>query len=119
MTNKRKKYSQQFKLKIVWEQSKNSNDGVQFTAHAFTQELAADIGISVDGRGWVIHNIFVEHLWRVVKYEDIHIKEYAPVPALFTGLSEYFNLYNYERPHQSLDYSAPTDVYFAVKQHEC
>ncbi len=74
------------------------------------------IRVSMDGRGRVFDNIFVERLWRTVKYEDIYIKEYATVPALFTGLSDYFDLYNYERPHQSLDYSTPADVHFAVKR---
>ena len=98
----------------------NTDQGVQFTAHAFTQKLEdAGIRISMDGRGRVFDNIFVERLWRTVKYEDIYIKEYATVPVLFTGLSDYFDLYNYERPHQSLDYSTPADVHFAMKQHEC
>jgi putative transposase len=93
----------------------NTDQGVQFTAQAFTQELeAVPIRISMDGRGRVLDNIFVERLWRTVKYEDIYIKEYATVPALFAGLSDYFDLYNYERPHQSLGYCTPADVYFAV-----
>ncbi len=93
----------------------NTDQGVQFTAHPFTQELeAARIRISMDGRGRVFDNIFVERLWRTVKYEDIYIKEYATVPELLTGLSDYFDLYNYERPHQSLGYCTPADVHFAV-----
>ena len=93
----------------------NTDQGVQFTAQAFTQELeAASIRISMDGRGRVFDNIFVERLWRTVKYEDIYIKEYATVPELLAGLSDYFNVYNYERPHQSLGYCTPTDVHFAV-----
>ena len=93
----------------------NTDQGVQFTAHDFTQELeAAGIRISMDGRGRYLDNIFVERLWRTVKYEDIYIKEYANVPALFTGLGNYFDLYNYERPHQSLGYCTPADVHFAV-----
>jgi putative transposase len=98
----------------------NTDQGSQFTALDFTDELeAAGIRISMDGRGRVFDNIFVERLWRTVKYEDIYIKEYATVPVLFTGLSDYFDLYNYERPHQSLDYSTPADVHFAMKQHQC
>ena len=94
----------------------NTDQGSQFTAQAFTQELAqAAIHISMDGRGRVFDNIFVERLWRTVKYEDIYIKEYATVPALCTGLSDYFDLYNYERPHQRLGYCTPADVYFALK----
>jgi putative transposase len=93
----------------------NTDQGVQFTAQAFTQELeAADICISMDGRGRVFDNIFVERLWRTVKYEDIYIKEYATVPELLNGLGDYFDLYNYERPHQSLGYCTPADVHFAV-----
>jgi putative transposase len=93
----------------------NTDQGAQFTAHAFTDEVAAaGIRISMDGRGRVFDNIFVERLWRTVKYEDIYIKEYPSVPALATGLGDYFQLYNYERPHQSLGYRVPADVHFAV-----
>ena len=93
----------------------NTDQGVQFTAHDFTDELqSANIRISMNGRGRAFDNIFVERLWRTVKYEDIYIKEYATVPDLFNGLSDYFDLYNYERPHQSLGYSTPADVHFAV-----
>jgi putative transposase len=62
----------------------------------------AGICVSMDGRGRVFDNIFIERLWRTVKYEDIYIKEYTSVPALVAGLEDYFYLYNYERPHQSL-----------------
>lgn len=93
----------------------NTDQGVQSTAHAFTVELeAADIRISIDGRGRAFDNIFVERLWRTVKYEDLYIKGYATVPTLETGLEDYFQFYNYQRPHQSLDYRVPADVYFAV-----
>ena len=68
----------------------------------------------MDGRGRVFGNIFIERLWRSVKYEDIYIKEYDTVPALVIGLEEYFQLYNYERPHQSMGYLVPVDVHFAV-----
>ena len=95
----------------------NTDQGVQFTARDFTGELeAAKIRVSMDGRGRVFDNIFVERLWRSVKYEDIYIKEYATVPALAAGLHDYFHLYNYARPHQSLAYRTPADVYFAVKE---
>lgn len=95
----------------------NTDQGSQFTAHDFTAELdAAGVRISMDGRGRVFDNIFVERLWRTVKYEDIYIKEYATVPALAAGLDDYFHLYNYERPHQSLDYRVPADVHFTVKE---
>jgi putative transposase len=92
----------------------NTDQGAQFTAHAFTGALTeADIRISMDGRGRAFDNIFVERLWRTVKYEDIYIKEYATVPALSNGLEDYFQLYNYERPHQSLDYRVPADLHFS------
>lgn len=95
----------------------NTDQGVQFTARDFVSTLeAAAIRVSMDGRGRVFDNIFVERLWRTVKYEDIYIKEYATVPALAAGLHDYFQLYNYERPHQSLGYRTPADVYFAVKE---
>lgn len=93
----------------------NTDQGVQFTAHAFSGELeAANIRVSMDGRGRVFDNIFVERLWRTVKYEDIYIKEYTSLPSLVAGLADYFHLYNYERPHQSLGYSVPANVHFAV-----
>ena len=92
----------------------NTDQGVQFTALAFTGALAkAGIRISMDGRGRALDNIFVERLWRTVKYENIYIKEYATVPALFNGLENYFQFYNYERPHQSLDYRVPADIHFS------
>ena len=94
----------------------NTDQGVQFTAVDFTRELeAAHIQISMDGRGRAFDNIFIERLWRSVKHENIYIKEYDTVPALASGLEEYFHLYNYERPHQSLGYLTPADVHFAVK----
>jgi putative transposase len=95
----------------------NTDQGAQFTSHDFTHELeAANIRISMDGRGRAFDNIFVERLWRSVKYEDIYIKEYATVPDLYAGMMEYFHLYNYERPHQSLAYRVPADVHFAVNE---
>ena len=91
----------------------NTDQGAQFTALAFTGILdAAHIRISMDGRGRALDNIFVERLWRTVKYEDIYLKEYASVPALITGLTNYFIFYNDERFHQSLDYRTPTEVHF-------
>jgi putative transposase len=93
----------------------NTDQGVQFTAHAFTGELqAAHIRVSMDGRGRAFDNIFIERLWRSVKYEDLYIKEYADVPTLTAGLEAYFNLYNFERPHQSLGYRVPADVHSGV-----
>ena len=94
----------------------NTDQGVQFTAQAFTSELeAAGIRVSMDGRGRFVDNIFIERLWRTVKHEDIYLKGYETVPALAAGLSDYFQLYNFDRPHQSLGYRTPADVHFAVE----
>jgi putative transposase len=85
-----------------------------FTAHEFTGCLeTARIRISMDGRGRALDNIFVERLWRSVKYEDIYLKDYTSVPELATGLTNYFIFYNHERLHQSLGYRTPAEVHFA------
>jgi len=96
----------------------NTDQGAQFTAHAFTDGLEAHhIRISMDGRGRALDNIFVERLWRTVKYEDIYLKEYASVPDLDDGLEHYFTFYNTERPHQSLAYHTPAEVHFGLNAH--
>jgi len=90
----------------------NTDQGSQFTSNKYTGILlAADIKISMDGRGRALDNIFVERLWRTVKYEDIYLKEYASVQEVQTGLEKYFTFYNEERYHQSLDYKTPAEVY--------
>lgn len=90
----------------------NTDQGAQFTALDFTGILeAAHIRVSMDGRGRALDNIFVERLWRSVKYEDIYLKDYATVSALITGLTIYFTFYNNERFHQSLGYRTPVEVY--------
>ncbi len=92
----------------------NTDQGSQFTSHAFTSQLEhSGILISMDGRGRVFDNIFVERLWRTVKYEDIYIKGYETVSALMAGLEQYFKLYNHERPHQHLQYRVPAEVHFS------
>ena len=70
--------------------------------------------MSRDGRGRALDNVFVERLWRTVKYEDIYIRGYEAVPGLYRGLGRYFAFYNDERPHQSLDYRTPAAVYRAT-----
>jgi putative transposase len=91
----------------------NSDQGVQFTSQTFTGKLRAqNIRISMDGRGRALDNIFVERLWRSVKYEEVYLHDYADVPAAITGLGRYFNFYNSERPHQSLKYQTPAAVYW-------
>jgi putative transposase len=90
----------------------NTDQGVQFTAAAFTGRLeSAGVAVSMDGRGRALDNVFVERLWRSVKYEDIYIQGYDTVPGLHLGLARYFAFYNDERPHQSLDYRTPAAVY--------
>jgi len=90
----------------------NTDQGVQFTAAAFTGRLeSAGVAVSMDGRGRALDNVFVERLWRTVKYEDIYIQGYDTVPGLHRGLARYFAFYNGDRPHQSLDYRTPAAVY--------
>ena len=90
----------------------NSDQGSQFTSEAFTDVLKREgIQISMDGRGRAFDNIFVERLWRNVKYEDVYLKGYGSMADLILGLTEYFAFYNEERPHQSLGYQTPNTVY--------
>ena len=90
----------------------NSDQGSQFTSSAFTGVLKREgVAISMDGRGRVFDNIFVERLWRNVKYEDVYPKGYATVGELTIGLAQYFTLYNGERPHQALGNRTPAEVY--------
>lgn len=90
----------------------NSDQGSQFTSAAFTGLLEREgIVISMDGRGRVFDNIFVERLWRNVKHEDVYLKGYATMGELMVGLAEYFAFYNGERPHQSLGNKTPDIVY--------
>lgn len=91
----------------------NTDQGSQFTSTAFTERLiAADIAISMDGRGRVFDNIFVERLWRSVKYESIYLNEFANVPSLLAGLETYFRYFNHDRPHQGLGERTPAEVYY-------
>ena len=90
----------------------NTDQGCQFTADAFTGVLKAHgIAISMDGRGRALDNIFVERLWRSVKYEDVSLRGYATLPELLAGLTDYFVFYNTERRHQSLHDVTPDEVY--------
>jgi putative transposase len=92
----------------------NTDQGSQFTSREYTGRLeAAGVAVSRDGRGRALDNVFVERLWRSVKYEDIYIKDYERIVDLEAGLSAYFWFYDEERPHQSLDYCTPGEVYRA------
>ena len=92
----------------------NTDQGVQFTSITFTSILERSaIKISMDGRGRALDNIFVERLWRSLKYEDIYLKDYATVKEARQGIDKYFCFYNNERLHQSLGYRCPREVFFS------
>jgi putative transposase len=93
----------------------NTDQGVQYTANAFTNRLElAGVAISMDGRGRWMDNVFVERLWRTVKYEYLYLHDHATPHALAAGLAGYFPFYNDERLHAALDYLTPTAVYEAA-----
>ena len=91
----------------------NSDQGSQFTSPQYTRRLlAAGTRISMDGRGRALDNIFTERLWRSVKYEEVYLKDYQTPKEARAELRQYFRFYNFERPHQSLAYRTPAQVYF-------
>jgi putative transposase len=90
----------------------NTDQGSQFTSEKFTGELnTRGITISMDGRGRCFDNIFIERLWRSLKYEEIYLRDYALVPEARTGIGNWFQFYNQQRPHQSLGYRTPAELY--------
>ena len=94
----------------------NTDQGAQFTSQEWLAPLQKrDILISMDGRGRALDNVFVERLWRTVKYEDIYLRDYQTVPDLETGLADYFQFYNEERPHSALDHQTPAEVHWATQ----
>jgi putative transposase len=96
----------------------NTDQRVQYTSIAFTGMLErSNIKISMDGRGRALDNIFIERLWRSLKYEDIYLKDYETLKEARDGITNYFYFYNNERPHQSLNYRYPKDVY--LDQENC
>lgn len=98
----------------------NSDQGSQFTSPQYIDRLlAAEVRISMDGKGRALDNIFTERLWRTVKYEEVYLHDYASPKDARKGLTQYLDFYNYERPHQSLDYRTPAEVYYNhVKVHD-
>ena len=99
-------------LKFARPEIFNTDQGSQFTSMAFTGILEKnEISISMDAKGRMFDNIFIERLWRTVKYENIYMKDYRSIPELKTGLKEYFSFYNAERYHQNLGYKTPWEVY--------
>ena len=100
-------------LRIARPQVFNTDQGSQFTSRDFTSILEqAQVAISMDGRGMVFDNIFSERLWRTVKYEQVYLNEYRYGRQAVDALGRYFDFYNNRRPHQSLDYRTPAEVYF-------
>jgi len=94
---------------VIW----NSDQGSHFTSPQYREVLlAADVQISMDGKGRALDNIFVERLWRSVKYEEVSPNDYASPREARAGLSRYLAFYNHERPHQALSYRTPAEVYF-------
>jgi putative transposase len=90
----------------------NSDQGSQFTSEVYTQYLKdSEIQISMDGKGRAIDNVFVERLWRTVKYADIYLHVYEDGLSLYRGLKKFFSFYNQERIHQSLEYETPQSLY--------
>ena len=93
----------------------NSDQGSQYTSDDFTGLLLANkIKISMDGRGRAFDNIFIERLWRSVKYEEVYIKDYASISYARASLEKYFCFYNYERHHQGLENKKPAEVHFDI-----
>jgi putative transposase len=90
----------------------NTDQGVQFTSHGFQERLQREkVQISMDGRGRALDNVFIERLWRTVKYEHLYPHGHETVPALQSGLRAYLKFYNTERPHQGMEYCTPESVY--------
>jgi putative transposase len=93
----------------------NTDQGSQFTGRDFTAVLKNHhIAISMDGKGRVFDNIFIERLWRTVKYEEVYLKDYANVREAIRGLGDFFRRYNEERPHSALGDQTPYEVYYGV-----
>lgn len=93
----------------------NSDQGSQFTSPQWAELLqGAGVAISMDGKGRALDNVFVERLWRSVKYEEVYLHDYGSPREARAGLSRYFDFYNHVRPHQGLGYRTPAEVYFAT-----
>jgi putative transposase len=98
---------------LIW----NSDQGSHFTSQQYIDRLlVAGTQISMDGRGRAMDNIFTERLWRSVKYEEVYLHDYSSPHDARTGIARYFDFYNFERPHQSLDYQTPAQVYVVQNQ---
>ena len=95
----------------------NSDQGSHFTSPKYIQRLLdAQVQISMDGRGRARDNIFTERLWRTIKYEEVYLHEYASPKEAYHQLANYIRFYNFERPHQALDYLTPAQIYCVSPQ---
>jgi len=98
----------------------NTDQGCQFTSDAFIDKLENyKIRISMDGKGRALDNVYIERLWRSLKYEEIYLNEYHSMEDLKIALKHYFNFYNTERFHQSLEYATPEEIYYLAFNREC
>lgn len=94
----------------------NTDQGSQFTSEDFTGKLLQNkIKISMDGRGRALDNVFIERVWRSLKYEEVYLKNYADGNEAYNGIKTYFEFYNNERPHQGLEYKTPASLYYKGK----
>ncbi len=104
-------------LKISKPEIFNSDQGSQFTSHEFTNCLKEkEIAISMDGRGRCFDNIFIERLWRSLKYEEVYLNDYNTVKDVVSGISGYFDFYDNERIHQAMGYRTPAENYFKERK---
>jgi putative transposase len=100
-------------LKLSKPEITNTDQGVQFTSSDFIEMATTkEIKISMDSRGRAFDNIFIERLWRTLKYEEVYLKNYETIKEARTNISAYFHFYNTERLHQSLNYKTPAEIYF-------
>jgi putative transposase len=100
-------------LQVATPEIFNNDQGSQFTSNEFVSILKdSEIKISWDGKGRALDNIFVERLWRSVKYEEVYLHDYQSGLEAWSNLDAYFKFYCYERPHQALDYKTPASIYF-------
>jgi len=99
---------------VIW----NSDQGSHFTSPQYLERLQhAQVQISMDGKGRALDNIFTERLWRTVKYEEVYLHDYAHPRDARYQLTDYFEFYNHDRPHQALDYQTPAQIYFGKESH--
>ena len=104
-------------LKIAQPIIFNTDQGAQFTAHAFTKLLKANkIEISMNGKGRCVDNIIIERFWRSIKYENVYIYDYNTTYSAQQNISKYIDFYNNQRPHQALDYRTPSEMYYSNKR---